>query len=81
MAQCTAKSKRSKEQCLKWAVRGRSTCSMHGGTSRGPATRCGKERSRLAVTKHGKYTEKAQLVRREIMAMVRECKNVLNLLA
>ena len=41
MSQCTAKSKRSGKQCLKWAVRGRTTCHMHGGTAKGPITNAG----------------------------------------
>lgn len=32
MSQCTAKSKRSGERCKAQAVRGRTTCRMHGGT-------------------------------------------------
>lgn len=34
MAQCTAQSKRSGEQCRRRAMRGRSVCLMHGGRSR-----------------------------------------------
>lgn len=59
MSQCTAKSKRSGCQCLKWAVREKRTCHMHGGTSRGPMTREGRERSRMAGMKHGQYTKEA----------------------
>ncbi len=60
MAQCVAKSKRSEEQCQKLAVRGRTTCHMHGGTSKGPKTKAGREHSRLAVLKHGGCTKEAK---------------------
>lgn len=39
MAQCTAKSKRTGQQCRASAVKGRATCRMHGGTTAvGPAS-------------------------------------------
>jgi hypothetical protein len=45
---CSAHSKRSGEACHAWAVRGRTTCRMHGGTSR----------TGMAVNtfKHGRYS-------------------------
>ncbi len=80
MGQCTAKSKRSKERCLKWAIRGRTTCRMHGGTSRGPKTKIGKERSRLAVLHHGGYTKEAKAMHKESMLFMRQSKNFLQFL-
>jgi hypothetical protein len=77
MAQCTAKSKRSQKQCLKWAVRGRMTCHMHGGTSRGPRSKAGKEHSRLAVFKHGNYTKEAIIEEREVRELIRLSKDML----
>lgn len=77
MVRCTAKSKRSKEQCRKWAVRGRTTCHMHGGTSKGPKTRAGKERSRRAAFKHGAHTKQAKARHREAMTLIRQSKDLL----
>lgn len=75
--QCRAKSKRSQKRCLKWAVRGRTTCHMHGGTSIGPKTKLGKERSRQAVLKHGDYTKESMELNRESMALIHRSKNLI----
>jgi len=77
VAQCIAKSKRSKERCLKWAIRGRMTCRMHGGVSSGPKSKVGKHRSRLAVLKHGRYTKKARANEREVRGLIRLSKDML----
>jgi len=77
MSQCTAKSKRSGKQCLKWAVRGRTTCHMHGGTAKGPITKAGKERSRQAALRHGGHTKRAKDHYRRVMAVIRQSKNFL----
>lgn len=79
MGQCTAKSKRSKNQCLKWAVKGRKTCHMHGGTSNGPKSKTGREKSRLAALKHGNCTQQAIAKEREIKELIRQSKNRLRL--
>lgn len=80
MSQCTAQSKRSGKRCLKWAVRGRNTCHMHGGTSKGPKTKKGKERSRLAAYKHGGYTKEMRALHRKSMNLIREIKNMIDYL-
>jgi hypothetical protein len=49
MAQCTAKSKRTKERCQQPAMHGRTTCYMHGGVS----TTIGAANVNY---KHGKYS-------------------------
>jgi hypothetical protein len=77
MSQCKAKSKRSGNQCLKWAVRGRITCHMHGGTSMGPVTKAGKELSRKAAFRHGGYTKQAKTHQREMTALIRQSKDLL----
>lgn len=77
MGKCSAKSKRSKEQCQKWAVRGRMTCRMHGDTSKGPKTKAGRERSRLAVLKNGNYTKEVRTIHQEAMALIRQNKDLL----
>ena len=78
MGKCTAKSKRSKKQCQKWAVRGRSTCHMHGGKSKGPVTKMGKEQSRQAALRHGGYTKESLSVRKEAASLIQYSKNILN---
>lgn len=78
MAQCTAISKRSRERCQKWAVRGRTTCHIHGGTASGPKTKAGKERSRQAALRHGGHTKEAKAIHRESMNLIRLSKEYLN---
>ena len=77
MAQCTAKSKRSQKQCLKWAIRGRNTCHMHGGKSQGPLTKKGKESSRKAAFRHGANTKESLAQHKEAMDLIRQSKNLL----
>jgi hypothetical protein len=61
---CTAKSKRSGQQCRNGAVRGsgkttgRGVCRMHGGLSTGARTEAGKQRSTAAHRTHGRETRK-----------------------
>jgi hypothetical protein len=61
MAQCTAKSKRSGEQCRCTAVIGRSVCYMHGGTTpRGiasPALKHGRHSKHLPARLSALYEE------------------------
>ena len=50
---CQALSKRSKRQCGKAALKGKSVCMFHGGKSTGPTTELGIERCTAAKTIHG----------------------------
>lgn len=50
---------------------------MHGGTSKGPKTKLGKERCRLAAFQNGKYTKEAQTLHKHVMALIRQSKNFL----
>lgn len=77
MGQCTAISKRSKQRCLNWAIRRRTTCRMHGGASTGPKTKKGKEHARQAALRHGRYTKQAKAHHREMTSLIRESKNFL----
>ncbi len=52
--QCSAKSKRTKNQCQAPAIRGRRTCRFHGGLSTGARTQEGK--ARAVRTTHGHST-------------------------
>jgi len=77
MSRCTAKSKRSKERCQRWALWGKTICHMHGGRSTGPKTKAGKERARKAVLKQGKYTKETQAQNREVRDLIRQSKDFL----
>ncbi len=58
---CQAKSKRTKNQCGRPALKGKQVCDFHGGKSTGPRTAEGKERSRQAHIKSGLYTKESRL--------------------
>jgi len=58
-ARCSAKSKRTGNQCGKPALKGKAVCQLHGGRSTGPKTVAGKARQRTAVLKSGNYTKEA----------------------
>jgi hypothetical protein len=47
---------------------------MHGGTSKGPKTKIGKERARLVAIRHGESTKEAKMMRREAMRLLRQSK-------
>ena len=81
---CSAKSKRSGEQCKKPALKTSRTqkCEFHGGRSTGPKTEAGKARQRAAVLKTGDYTneameDKARSVR--VLAGLEDAMYVLNM--
>jgi hypothetical protein len=68
--QCQAKSKRTKLQCGKPALKGKSVCQFHGGLSTGPKTEVGKARHKAAVTKSGAYTKENIEARASSMRML-----------
>ena len=57
---CQALSKRSKLQCGKAALKGKSVCMFHGGKSTGPVTEDGRKRCAIAKTVHGYETRVAR---------------------
>ena len=57
---CQALSKRSKLQCGKAALKGKSVCMFHGGKSAGPVTEDGRKRCAIAKTVHGYETRAAR---------------------
>lgn len=61
--QCSAKSKRTGQQCRAPAIAGKTKCRFHGGKSRGPETPEGRERSAIAKTVHGRETRKTRIKR------------------
>jgi ribosomal protein L40E len=69
---CTAKSKRSGEQCRKPALKTSRTqkCQFHGGRSTGPKTEAGKARQKAAVTKSGNFTKDSSEARASSMRML-----------
>ena len=74
---CQAKSKRSKQQCRKAAVRDKQVCRIHGGASTGPKTVKGRKRCAAAKTVHGWETRELRSTRAE---KFREMKVLMKLL-
>ncbi len=67
---CQAHSKRTKVQCGKPALKGKSVCQFHGGLSTGPKTDAGKTRQKASVTKSGNYTKESIEARASSMRML-----------
>ncbi len=67
---CQAHSKRTKLQCSKPALKGKSVCQFHGGRSTGPKTEAGRSRQRTSVTKSGAYTKENIKARASIMRIL-----------
>lgn len=57
---CKAQSSRTKIQCSKPALKGKTVCGHHGGYSTGPKTQEGKERIRAAHWKDGESTKESR---------------------
>ncbi|WP_294621216.1 HGGxSTG domain-containing protein [uncultured Roseovarius sp.] len=75
---CGAKT-RAGTPCKKAAMKGRSRCRNHGGSSTGPRTEAGRARIATAQLKHGRLTKEARAeakrraqVGREIRAELRD---------
>jgi hypothetical protein len=67
---CQARSKRTKNQCGKPALKGKRVCQFHGGRSTGAKTKAGKARQKAAVTKSGNYTKERCETRASSMRML-----------
>ena len=74
-ARCGAKNRRGMPCQCPAVPNGR--CRLHGGLSTGPKTAEGIERMRRAVTKHGRYTQKAKAERAFFRRLVRDCRELL----
>ena len=72
-----ALSKRSKLQCGKAALKGKSVCMFHGGKSTGPVTELGRQRCALAKTSHGFETRAKREYRAKKFAELKEIENLL----
>ena len=57
---CKASSVRTKHQCGRPALKGKSVCQFHGGRSTGPKSEQGKSRLRTLNLKKGFFTAKAR---------------------
>lgn len=73
---CNAMSKRTKQQCMAPAIKGKTKCRTHGGKSTGPKTAEGKARCSEAKTVHGRETRKARAARGEAMQRLRELEEI-----
>lgn len=73
---CNAKSKRSGVRCNSPAVRGKTKCRMHGGTSRGPSE-AGKQRLSELHMIHGNYTRDARRARSRYNAVIKAARELL----
>jgi len=49
---------------------------MHGGTSKGPTAKEGKERSRGAALRHGGHTKLAKGHHQKMMSLIRKSKDL-----
>jgi hypothetical protein len=61
--QCTARSKRTGNQCRRAALTGKTKCRSHGGLSTGPKTPEGRQRCAEAKTIHGRETREGRTKR------------------
>jgi hypothetical protein len=73
---CTAKSKRTGQQCRLAALKGMTKCRFHGGRSTGPKTDEGKQRCAEAKTIHGRETRKARTERSVTLGKLAELEAV-----
>ena len=70
--QCTARSKRTGQQCRSAALKEKTKCRFHGGRSTGPRTDEGRQRCAEAKTVHGRETRKARTERSVALAKIAE---------
>jgi hypothetical protein len=68
---CKAQSSRTKLQCSKPALKGKTVCGHHGGLSTGPRSKEGKDRIRATHLKHGDETLEAKAERSAKSVMFR----------
>jgi hypothetical protein len=73
---CNATSKRTKQQCMAPAIKGKAKCRTHGGKSTGPKTTEGKARCTEAKTVHGWETRQGRIARGEAMKRLRQLEEI-----
>jgi len=76
-ARCTAKSKRTKQQCGAPAEKGKKVCRFHGARSTGPRTEEGRLRIALRKTQHGEETRQARAERSAKLAEIASLEDIL----
>jgi hypothetical protein len=74
-ARCCAKTRRGSACQCPGMKNGR--CRLHGGLSTGAKTAAGIERIRLAVTKHGRYSQLAMAERQQYRKILQRCRQML----
>ena len=74
---CQAKSKRSGKRCKRWAIKGKTVCSMHGGKSTGARTIEGQMRSQRGNWKHGLYSVYGKQELQEAREYMKQCRDEL----
>jgi hypothetical protein len=74
---CSAKSKRSGNQCGAPAERGKKVCRFHGARSTGPRTEAGRQRIALSKTQHGNETRQARTERSAKSAEIASLEDIL----
>ncbi len=81
-ARCTAKSKRTGEQCKRPALKSSRTqkCQFHGGRSTGAKTETGKARIAAAHTTHGRETQKQRRSRSAASARLSQLEDAMHVL-
>lgn len=72
---CGAKSKRNQGKPCQQPAMANARCRLHGGKCRGPRTKRGLEKARKANWKHGFYSGKAILERKQALEMMKILKN------
>ena len=77
---CGAKSKRTGLPCQKAPMAGKRRCYFHGGPSCGPKTVQGRENSRRAALKHGRFTKQAKAERARAREAMRALRKMLAIL-
>ena len=70
---CKAMGKRTKLQCGRPAIKGKTKCKFHGGLSTGPKSELGRQICSAAKTVHGKGTWVAREKHRLIAMKIRLC--------
>jgi hypothetical protein len=73
---CNATSKRTKQQCMAPAIKGKAKCRTHGGKSTGPKTAEGKARCTEAKTVHGWESRQGRIERGEAMKRLRNLEEI-----
>ncbi len=77
---CQARSKRTKFQCGKPALKGKSVCQFHGGRSTGAKTNEGRLRIAHSKTQHGNETRQARAERSAVSAKLLAMEEILFLI-